>query len=125
MKIFNKEFTEEIKDVDLNSGYLIGGKVKFSGTDIVDILPGGNRTVVGRTTNVEDDVFVFIPYTDEELIENLRSRREDECFTFINRGTLWYETLTANQKEEMKQWYNAWLDVTETKIVPLKPNWLR
>jgi len=125
MKIFNKEFTEEIKDVDLNSGYLIGGKVKFSGTDIVDILPGGNRTVVGRTTNVEDDVFVFIPYTDEELIENLRSRREDECFTFINRGILWYETLTANQKEEMKQWYNAWLDVTETKIVPLKPNWLR
>ncbi len=54
----------------------------------------------------------------------LRHRRERECFSVINRGALWYERLTEEKKVELGQWYDAWLDITETKIVPEKPIWL-
>lgn len=54
----------------------------------------------------------------------LRHRRERDCFSVINRGALWYERLTEEKKVELGQWYDAWLDITETKIVPEKPIWL-
>ena len=54
----------------------------------------------------------------------LRSQREKACFPYINRGSLWYSKLTAEQNEELSGWYQAWLDVTETKAVPDKPEWL-
>lgn len=60
-----------------------------------------------------------------EKLERLRIQRATECFPIINRGQLWYETLTDEQKTELKEWYNAWLDVTETLVVPTKPSWLR
>jgi hypothetical protein len=41
-----------------------------------------------------------------------------------NRGQLWHASLTAEQVLELTTWYNAWLDVTDTLIVPDKPNWL-
>lgn len=58
------------------------------------------------------------------LIEELRGRRQRECYTYINRGELWYNHLTDYQKEELNAWYQAWLDVTETLEVPEKPSWL-
>ena len=51
-------------------------------------------------------------------------RRDTECFPIINRGELWYKHLTDEQKEELDNWYNAWLEVTETKVIPTKPEWL-
>lgn len=54
----------------------------------------------------------------------LRSQRETECFSIINRGQLWYDTLTEEQIVELKEWYIAWLDVTDTLVVPNKPNWI-
>ena len=63
--------------------------------------------------------------SDEEiLLDEIRSRREDECFRYINRGKLWYELLDINQLDELKQWYVKWLNVTETLQVPDKPMWL-
>lgn len=62
--------------------------------------------------------------TDDEILEDLRLRREVECFPIINRGKLWYDNLTTEQVTELDEWYNAWLDVTETKVIPNKPNWL-
>ena len=59
--------------------------------------------------------------TEEEIKENLREQREYECFPIINRGQLWYSRLTSTQISELNIWYQAWLDVTITKIVPLKP----
>lgn len=64
---------------------------------------------------------------EEELEFNLyllRNRRQNECFTVINRGQLWYNTLTEEKIEELNKWYKDWLDVTETKVVPRKPTWL-
>lgn len=60
----------------------------------------------------------------DEKIEELRQRREVECFPIINRGKLWYDSLTPYQISELNEWYNAWLQVSETLQVPEKPEWL-
>ena len=75
------------------------------------------------------------PLTEEQILNSLRTRREIECFTYINRGILWYNTLTTEQQQELNTWYQSWLDVPqvyqETKpaniesIIPTKPTWLK
>lgn len=57
------------------------------------------------------------------LIE-LRNQREEECFSVINRGALWYDKLTYEQKEELSSWYEEWLNAPETGIIPSKPTWI-
>lgn len=51
--------------------------------------------------------------------------RSQVCFPIINRGQLWYNKLTDEQKEELAKWYNDWLNVTETLIEPKTPEWLK
>lgn len=58
-------------------------------------------------------------------LANYRKRRETECFSVINRGTLWYEGLTAKQRAELEGWYHSWLDGTSTLAVPEPPAWLK
>lgn len=58
------------------------------------------------------------------LKTKLRKQRNEKCFTVINRGKLWYDRLTLQQYQELKTWYQAWLDVTETLVVPNEPYWL-
>lgn len=76
----------------------------------------------------------YVAYTQDEILENLRYMRQNECFSVINRGQLWYNTLTSDQQLELDTWYKAWLNVPqvylETKptnietIIPQKPSWL-
>jgi hypothetical protein len=61
---------------------------------------------------------------DERINNNLRHKREKVCFPIINRGELWYSKLTEAQKDELGAWYQAWLDVTDTMVVPEAPAWL-
>ena len=56
---------------------------------------------------------------------DLRNKRKTECFDYINRGALWYNRLSKNQKEELEQWYDNWLNVTDTLLIPEKPSWLK
>lgn len=67
---------------------------------------------------------IHLGKSDEQILNELRVEREVQCFQVINRGQLWYDNLTDTQKQELKVWYNAWLDVTETKVIPTKPKWL-
>lgn len=63
----------------------------------------------------------------EELLDanTLKSRREKECFRIVdNRSPMWWNKLTDEQKVELNNWYEAWLNVTETHIIPVKPEWL-
>ena len=60
----------------------------------------------------------------EKQKQILRQRRKDECFKIINRGQLWYNCLTIEQKAELNCWYHAWLNITETGVVPSVPKWL-
>ena len=60
----------------------------------------------------------------EETKEEYRLRREKECFSVINRGQLWYEGISITQLLELRKWYKDWLAVTETMVIPEKPEWL-
>lgn len=64
-------------------------------------------------------------FQSECELEMLRRQRAEECFPIINRGSLWFDRLTEEQKEELATWYQAWLDVTQTKVVPECPAWLK
>ena len=75
-----------------------------------------NNIVVSMT---EGEKIILPPTTDE-----LRLMREKLCFPYINRGELWYNRLTAEQKTELEAWYQEWLDVTVTLTIPSKPEWL-
>lgn len=71
--------------------------------------------------------------TREQVLNDLRYMREDYCFPVINRGVLWYNTLTEEQRLELDKWYKAWLDVTDRyvegidieTIIPTRPTWLK
>lgn len=80
-------------------------------------------------------VFATDKQTDEykksfkEFKENqekgmLRAKRNKECFEIINRGKLWYDTLSEEQLSELKNWYKLWLDITQSKIEPKMPDFL-
>ena len=78
---------------------------------------------------LEDGRLVFDKEKDdsdrlEEQRPDLRLRRETECFSYINRGYMWYSALTLLQWIELKRWYLAWLRVTETLTPPDKPPWI-
>lgn len=59
-----------------------------------------------------------------DIAKTLREHRKKICFSVINRGKLWYDSLTSEQMEELKQWYNDWLNVTETFKIPKTPEWI-
>ena len=66
--------------------------------------------------------FILESLMDEN---SLRERRQRECFDILdNRSQLWWNKLTEIQREEIEAWYEAWLEVTETKVIPEKPSWL-
>lgn len=90
------------------------------------------RVGYDRCFDVERNCIVPMTIPDEILIPNLRSQREVECFSIINqiyivngKSATWFDTLTEEQKIEAEQWLQAWRDVTETKVIPEKPVWLK
>lgn len=157
MKIYNQDKSQVLNNPDLNKGYLVYDKI------ISKILPAkeeiaeqGHYEVIKEYKNggkdvewvvdvegqeareeqvIYEDIQIYIPFTEEQMLNNLRARREQECFSYINRGALWYNTLTSEQQQELNTWYQAWLDVPqvyqETKpedietIIPQKPIWLK
>lgn len=66
----------------------------------------------------------MIIISEKESLDVLRKKREEICFPIINRGKLWYDSLSSEQYQELKDWYKKWLDVTETNIIPETPEWL-
>lgn len=75
-----------------------------------------------------EDIYVFVPYTKEELVEiereRIRTRRVTECFAIVNRGKLWYDKLSVERETELADWYEAWLNAPETLVVPDRPEWI-
>ena len=61
----------------------------------------------------------------ESFRQELRDKRNVECFAIIDRSPLWYDSLTSTQLKELKEWYEAWLNITDTLQIPEKPDWLR
>lgn len=126
-------------NVLLKDGYFlnacrVGG---FVGGVDVESLPNETDEIRKRAYKLDNGQWVFDEAKYQELlkeqvivdekieIEDLRVQREVECFSIINRGALWYNTLTEEQLVELNTWYNAWLDITETKVIPVKPSWIK
>lgn len=114
--IFSQENYKEAVEFANKNGYVI-----------IEIEPDEN----GRRFQIQSFIL-----TKEEVLDLLRTRREEECFLIINRGILWYNTLTDEQKLELDKWYKEWLDITDTyrnayeenpefdieTIIPIKPD---
>lgn len=62
--------------------------------------------------------------TEEQRKASIRANREEKCFPIINRGKLWYDTLTKQQHSELAVWYRAWLDATDTMVEPDDLSWV-
>ena len=150
MKIYNQNKTEILENPNLELGKLVEDTIHIHKDEVSAVkevshlktlreYPNGGKDVervievpaleYQPAKDYDENVQVYIPYTDEELkeikINNLRSKREVECFSVINRGKLWYDSLTQQQLKELQTWYKAWLDVTETLTEPEKPTWLK
>lgn len=72
---------------------------------------------------VEEDL-ELLSTVPEAYKQYLRERRQRECFSIVDRAC-WYDSLTYEQKQEVQVWRNAWLNVTETYVIPTKPIWIK
>ena len=115
------------KDGYVESFALIGNMI--GGVKVTEPEDVGHFRVHFRSYKLAEDGLSFD--VDQEQIlrkedeaDEIRRRREKECFSVINRGQLWYDHLTEKQRSELDAWYKAWLYATETGAVPDKPEWL-
>lgn len=153
MRIFDETKTKELQENEINfSKYKLEQTKLFikhheavaeiqekSHYETIAEYPNGGKDVK-KVIDVEyvapkeaydeyEDILYLVPLTNEEIIEQLREKREIECFSIINRGQLWYNTLTTEQVNELNIWYRAWLDLPNNyntnKTIPQKPSWLK
>ena len=89
-----------------------------------NVTDGTHKYLDGEIVSDEGTERSVLAYY-ETVKSELRSIREQECFSIVNRGQVWYDTLTAEQRQELSVWYLAWLNVTETLEIPQKPSWLK
>ena len=107
--------------------FLVVAEYPNGGKDLEEIFP--TQAVPAKEAYDEyEDIYVYTPYTAEELVEQqrgaLRARRAAECFPIVNRGALWYDKLTAEQRSELSAWYEKWLDAPQTLYAPVAPSWI-
>ena len=122
-------YQAEGQSVEQHNGkyFLVVAQYPNGGKDIAEIFP--TQAVPAKEAYDEyEDIYVYKPYTAEELVEQqretLRARRAAECFPIANRGALWYDKLTAEQKSELSVWYETWLDAPQTLYAPVAPSWI-
>ena len=146
MKVYNKEKTKILTEYDLLRGYIKEDTIEVHYPEVKAVEEKGHYETIREYANggkdvkwvvdvkgveykpdryEEEKIYVYTTYEGEEKKEMLRNIREIECFSIINRGKLWYDTLTEEQIQELNIWYELWLDVTTTLIAPLKPKWLK
>lgn len=151
MRIFDQTKTIEITSPDLAAGYLQADKLLIAHheaqeevqeqkhEELLHEYPNGGKEYIEvidvpyqpakEAWDEYEDIQVYTPYTAEELAQiqanKIRARRVTECFPIVNRGALWYDKLTEEQRSELSVWYEAWLDAPATSIIPDMPTWLK
>ena len=98
--------------------YQINDADKFDASQFDGLVRHGNKIIFDKKRFDEKQF--------ELKKQELRTLRKEECFSVINRGMPWYERYVDSEerKNELDQWYNEWLDVTETLNIPNKPDWI-
>jgi hypothetical protein len=114
----NKYLTCVCIDAELNGG------IEVETPEDVDAFIDAFRAYKYENGNLILDNDKLEILNGERIVDMLRHKREKVCFPYINRGEMWYNRLSAEQKDELAVWYQAWLDVTNTKVVPQTPEWL-
>jgi len=122
MKIYNEDLTKILSNEDADQ---TKGTLKISNKQ-VDVIKDG------QIVQEIEQIYIYVPFTEEEIKERLRFERQMQCFEIINRGEIFWDYLWQKftqdeviiKKQELMNWYHAWLDVTETKAIPTKPLWL-
>ena len=104
-------------------GELIGG-IEVPEPSDVEHFESHFQSYLIRDGTLEYDEQQNTEIERKALCDDLRKRREAECFSYINRGQLWYDRLSEKQKAELQVWYSDWLKVTDTLTAPEKPSWL-
>jgi hypothetical protein len=150
MKVYNQDKTQILEEYNLQTGRLVEDILTVTFDEVKGVEEQGHYETIKEYENGGKDVkwivdvekveykpkrteqekiFVYVPYTEQELkeikINELKDKREIECFSVINRGILWYNKLDSEKIEQLEKWYNDWLNITETLIVPTKPDWLK
>ena len=98
-----------------------------SSVSIVDEISDEDYKYLSSTPDsykIVDDKVVMLISIEEIKKDKIRQSREVECFPIINRGVLWYDKLTEEQKAELAAWYQQWLDAPQTSIIPKPLQWL-
>ena len=111
-KFTAEELTQELVDFCNDNNYCLND---INETRLAK--DGSETTLVYELAKVPEP-------TGEEQRAYIRQLRVSKCFSYINRGQLWYDMLTDEQKEELRTWYIAWLDAPATLIIPEPPKWL-
>ena len=144
MKVYDLTKTKVLTNYDLEKGYLRKDTIKIYVEEVKAVeekghyetikeYPNGGKDVkwVVEVEGVEyqpareeiEDVYVFVPYTEEELLENkkllLREKREPLLIAFdtyksnVNYGI---EIETQEEKDLIIKWYKLILDLDEKAI---------
>lgn len=79
--------------------------------------------VFKKDSETEEYAAAKAAYEKEQYKKELRRRRENECFAIVDRAA-WFYGLSDERKAEVLAWREAWLNVTDTLMVPEKPNWI-
>lgn len=111
-KFTAEELTQELVDFCNDNNYCLND---INETRLAK--DGSETTLVYELAKVPEP-------TEEEQRSYIRQLRQSKCFSIINRGELWYDMLTAEQKAELKEWYISWLDAPATLVIPEKPVWI-
>ena len=92
------------------------------------------KKIKDTTGKVIGREYFYKEYSQEQMdqlesnkLEQKVTRGRIECFEIINRGKLWYDSLTATQITELKAWYQEWLDIPIKPLdyMPVKPDWIK
>ncbi len=107
--------------------FIITDKIPSEYNIFSDVYP-----IVDKITSINElghrtGTLKLVPHvqTKEQRKANIRANREEKCFPIINRGKLWYDTLTEAQHNELAVWYRAWLDATDTMVEPDDLDWVK
>lgn len=113
----------EIGEIVSISTYQNDSTYSYTNKEICYSFDG--RLIFAEETETEEYKAAEAVYLAEKHKNDLRRRRERECFSVVNRGEPWYRQLSDGQKADLDVWYAAWLNVTETLQVPSAPSWLK
>jgi hypothetical protein len=82
-------------------------------------------------TNRVFDIEKYHNRVKQKHVADLRKLRIAECFSVVDRSKIWWDTLSEQQVNEIKDWYNEWLNIPNEQLsslerlpLPIRPSFL-